>query len=63
MFDEYRKFLPNNRSYRTTYKGKINGKEENGKKPRRMTPHLWNLEYNINRRGMKILYETYYIFR
>ena len=28
------------------------GKEENGKKPQRMTPHLWNLEYNRNRQGM-----------
>jgi hypothetical protein len=33
VFDEYRHFLPKNHSYRTTNKGKFNGKEENGKKP------------------------------
>jgi hypothetical protein len=34
-------------------KAKFNGKEENGKKPRRMTPHLWKLEYIRNRQGMQ----------
>ena len=43
VFDEYRYFLPKNHSYRTTNKEKFNGKEENGKKPRRMTPRLWKL--------------------
>ena len=52
MFDEYRHFVPKNHTYRTTNKAKFNGKEENGKKPRRMTPHLWNLEYNRNHQGM-----------
>ena len=52
MFDEYRNFLPKNHSYRTTDKEKFNGKEENVKEPQRMTPHLWNLEYNRNRQGM-----------
>ena len=52
MFDEYRNFLPKNHSYQTTDKEKFNGKEENGKKPQLITPHLWNLEYNRNRQGM-----------
>jgi hypothetical protein len=56
VFDEYRKFLPNNQSYQTIDKEKFNGKEENGKKPRRMTPHLWKLEYIRNHQGMKIIY-------
>jgi hypothetical protein len=45
VFDEYRHFFPNNHSYQTADKEKFNGKEENGKKPQRMTPHLWKLEY------------------
>ena len=49
VFDEYKKFFPKNHRYRTTEKTKFNGKEENGKKPRRMTPHLWKLKYNRNR--------------
>ena len=53
MFDEYKHFLPKNPSYRTTIKAKFNGKEENGKKTRRMTPHVCNLEYNRNRQGMQ----------
>ena len=56
MFDEYRHFLPKNHSYRTTNKEKFNGKEENGKKPRRMTPRLWKLEYTRNHQGMQIIY-------
>ena len=56
MFDEYRNFLPKNHSYRTTDKTKFNGKEENGKKPRIMTPILWKLEYIINRQGTQIIY-------
>ena len=43
MFDECANFLHKNHSYRTTDKEKFNGKEENGKKPRRMTPHLMEL--------------------
>ena len=56
MFDEYRHFLPKNHRYQTTDKGKFNGKEENGKKTRRMTPRLWKLEYIINRQGTQIIY-------
>ena len=56
MFDEYRHFLPKNHSYRTTDKAKFNGKEENGKKTRRMTPRLWKLEYIRNRQGTQIIY-------
>ena len=44
--------MPKNHSYRTTDKEKLNGEEEHGKKPRIMTPHLWNLEYNRNHQGM-----------
>jgi hypothetical protein len=51
MFDEYRKLLPKNHGYRTTEKHIFNGKEETGLKPRRMTPHLWRLEYNRNCQG------------
>ena len=58
-FDEYGHFLPRNHRYQTTEKTKFNGKEENGKKPRRMTPHLWKLEYNRNLRGMQIVYVAY----
>jgi hypothetical protein len=56
VFDEYRHFLPKIHSYRTTEKEKFNGKEENRKKIRRMKFHLWKLDYNINRQGMKIIY-------
>jgi hypothetical protein len=56
VFDEYRHFLPKNHSYRTTDKANFNGKEENEKKTRRMTPHLWKLEYITNRQGMQIIY-------
>ena len=59
VFDEYRHFLPKNHKYQTTKKTKFNGKEENGKKPRRMTSHLWNLEYNRHRHSMQIVYVAY----
>ena len=49
VFDEYKHFLPKNHRYQTTEKTKFNGKEENGKKPRRKAPHLWKLENNRNR--------------
>jgi hypothetical protein len=48
---EYRNLIPKNHRYRTTEKHIFNGKEETGLKPRRMTPHLWRLEYNTNRQG------------
>jgi hypothetical protein len=51
VFDEYRHLLPKNHRYRTTEKHIFNGKEETGLKPRRMTPHLWRLEYNRNHQG------------
>jgi hypothetical protein len=35
---------------------KFNGKEDNGKKPRRMTPCLWKLEYIRNRQGTQSIY-------
>ena len=46
MFDEYRHFLPKNHSYRTTYKEKLNGKEENGKnhEERHLTYGTWNIK-------------------
>jgi hypothetical protein len=56
VFDEYIKFLPKNHSYRTIDKAKFNGKEENVKKPRRITPHLWKFEYIRNCQGMQIIY-------
>jgi hypothetical protein len=56
VFDEYRHFLPKNHSYQTTDKAKFNGKEENGKKPRRITPHLWKMEYIRNRQCTQIIY-------
>ena len=59
VFDEYRHFLPKNHRYRTTKKTIFNGKDENGKKPQRMTPHLWKLEYNRHRHGMQIVYVAY----
>ena len=65
MFDEYRHFLHTNHKYRTTEKHLFNGKEENTSKPRRMSPHLWKLEYNrINRQGYtsdQIVYLSYMI--
>jgi hypothetical protein len=51
LFDEYRHLLPKNHRYCTIEKHLFNGKEESGLKPRRMTPHLWRLEYNRNRQG------------
>jgi hypothetical protein len=46
VFDEYMHLLPKNHRYHTTEKHIFNGNEETGLKPRRMTPHLWRLEYN-----------------
>jgi hypothetical protein len=37
----------------------FNGKEEIGLKPRRMTPHLWRIEYNRNRQGTQFVYVLY----
>ena len=48
VFDEHRHFLSKNHRYRTTEKNIFNGKRENALKPRRMTPHLWNMQYNRN---------------
>ena len=51
VFDEFRHFLSRNHKSRTTKKHLFNDKEETGLKPGRMTPQLWNLEYNrINNR-------------
>ena len=46
VFDEFRHFPSRNHKYRTAEKHIFNDKEETGLKPRRMTPWLWNLEYN-----------------
>ena len=51
VFDEYRHFLSKNQRYRTTTKNIFNGKQENALKPKRMTPHLWKLQYNRNRQA------------
>ena len=52
VFDEFRHFLHNSHKYRIVEKHLFNGKEETSSRPRRMTPHLWKLEYNrLNRRG------------
>jgi hypothetical protein len=56
VFDEYRHLLPKNQSYHTTEKHRFNGKEETGLKPRRMTPHIWRLEYNRNHQGTQFIY-------
>ena len=48
VFDEYRHFLSKNHRYRKTEKNIFNGKQETALKPRRMTPHLWKMQYNIN---------------
>jgi hypothetical protein len=56
VFDEYRHFLPKNHRYRNTDKHIFNGKEESGIKPRRMTPHLWKLEYNRSNRQCKSIF-------
>ena len=52
VFDEYRHFLSKNHKYLSTKKHIFNGKEETGLKPRRMTPHIWWLQYNRNHHGM-----------
>ena len=49
------KFVPKNHMHHTIEKTKFNSKEENGKKPQRMTPHLWKLEYNRHHHGMQIV--------
>ena len=49
VFDEYRNFLSKNRRYRTIERNIFNGKQEAALKPWRMTPHLWNMQYNRNR--------------
>jgi hypothetical protein len=61
VFDEYRHFLSKNHRYRSTEKHIFNGKEENGLKPWRMTPRLWQLQYNRNRQGIldQIVYVSY----
>ena len=52
VFDEFRKFLHNNHRYQISKKHLFNGKEKTSSRPRRMTPHLWKLEYDrLNRRG------------
>ena len=52
MFDEFIHFLHNNNRYRIAEKYLFNGKEETTSKARRMTPHMWKLEYNrMNRQG------------
>jgi hypothetical protein len=48
VFDEYNHLLPKNHRYCTIEKHIFNRKEDIGLKPRRMTPHLWRLEYNRN---------------
>ena len=48
VFDEYRNFLSRNHRYRTTERNNFNGKQETALKPRRMTPHLWKMQYNRN---------------
>jgi hypothetical protein len=58
VFDEYG-HLPKNHRYHTTEKHIFNGKEGIGLKTRRMTPHLWRLEYNRNRQGTQFLYVSY----
>jgi hypothetical protein len=56
VFDEYMNFLPKNHRYRYNDKHIFNGKEESGIKPRRMTPHLWKLEYNRLNRQCKSIF-------
>jgi hypothetical protein len=45
-----------------TEKHLFNGKEETAIKPRRMTPHLWKLEYNINHQGKQFDYVSHKMF-
>ena len=59
VFDEYRNFLSKNNNYRTIEKHILNGKEESGSKPQRMTPYLWKLEYNINPQDTEFAYVSY----
>ena len=71
VFDEFRHFLHNNHRYWISKKHLFNGKEETSSRPRRMTPHLWKLEYDrLNRRGnvqfvirsLKFVFWYYLIF-
>ena len=48
MFDEYRHFLSKKNKYRKNEQNIFNGKKETALKPQRMTPHLWNMQYNRN---------------
>ena len=54
VFDKYRHFVFKNHNYQTSKKDIFNRNEEIALKPRRMTPHLWKLEYNRTRQGMDI---------
>ena len=50
VFEEFRYFLHNNHRYQIVKKHRFKGKEETSSRPRRMTPHLWKLEYDqLNR--------------
>ena len=51
VFDQYRHFHSKNHRYRTTEKNLFNRKKETTLKPRRMTPHLWKMQYNRNRQA------------
>ena len=46
VFNEFRNFLHNNHKYQITEKHLFNEKEETKSRPRKMTPHVWKLEYN-----------------
>ena len=59
VFDGYRHSLFKNNSYCTTEKNLLHKKEETRSKPRRMKPHLWKLEYNINNQGTQFVYVLY----
>ena len=64
VFDEYRHFLSKNHRYRTTEKNLFNGKQVTALKPQRMTPHLWNMQYNrnLNHGTYGSLYMNSYVF-
>ena len=49
VFDEYSHFLSKYHKYRKNEQNIFNGKKETALKPQRMTPHLWNMQYNRNR--------------
>ena len=48
VFDEYRHFLSKNHMYRENERNIFNGNQETPLKPRRITPHLWKMQYNRN---------------